>query len=110
MADKEYGTVIGFVQFLPRDLTVGGQDVRSVSVRQTGSGRLVSVTIWPEFEHVEINEGDFIAADGSLFENTKDDKVYLNLSAQKLFVNGHLEQPVRQEVVRKSPAKKSSKF
>ena len=88
MADKEYKTVTGFVQFDVETAEVNNQEIRRVTVQAAGSeGPLVTVTVWPEFDNIEINKGDFLAANGT-FEarEGKGGKVFLNLSASRLVV------------------------
>jgi hypothetical protein len=93
VADKEYRTVAGFVQFDVESAEVNNQTIRRAVVQATGSeGTLVTVTLWPEFEDVEIEKGDFVVANGS-FEarDGKNGKTYLNLSAFRLIVQKPVE-------------------
>lgn len=87
MADAIYRTVAGFVQFDPNEREANGQTVRDFLVQQAGSeGVKIRVTVWPEFAGVEINQGDFVAANGKLTKNTAKGKTYINLSAKSLVV------------------------
>ena len=93
---SEYRTITGFVQFDPTDRDVNGKDVRSVTVKQTGlkdQSQLVSITVWPDHAHVEIEKGDFVAIDGKFSVNKGKDgegnpKTYFNLSASTILVLG----------------------
>lgn len=83
----EYATVAGFVQFDVDEREAAGQTVRDVTVRTLGSdGKLVKITLWPEFEDTVVEKGDFVAADGEFQTREVGDKVYLNLNAKKLAV------------------------
>lgn len=86
--EKIYRSVIGFVQFEPgkRDLS-DGRVVRDVLVQSGGSeGGQVRVTLWPEFAGIEINQGDFIAAQGLFEINEYKKKSYAQISARQVVV------------------------
>lgn len=72
--------------------TNGGTRVREVVIKPMGAtGNDVPnlrITVWPDFEEVEIGEGDLVAADGKFTTNTNGGKTYYNLSATALNVNG----------------------
>lgn len=93
---KEYRTVLGIVQFPPRDGEAGGKTVRNIVVRQNGFGPtavLVSATIWPSHEGVQVGEGDVVILEGPYTQNkgTKQDGspvTYHNLSVSKILVLG----------------------
>ncbi len=83
----EYATAIGFVQFDVDERDVSGQTVRDVTIRTPGAdGKLVRVTVWPEFSDTAIEKGDFVAVDGVFEARTVGDKTYLNMSAKSLLV------------------------
>lgn len=91
MSNTEYLTVAGLVQFDPRNRDAGGKQVRDVVIKAIGTGKQISITIWPDFAHVPVNKGDFIVADGSYSSKSGQDKegkevTYHNLSANILFV------------------------
>lgn len=107
----EYATAIGFVQFevTERELP-SGQTVRDATIRTPGSdGRLVRITLWPEFDETEVNEGDLIAVDGKFEERNVDGKTYLNLNPNKLAVVEAAPRAER-EVERKSGSKGKKSF
>lgn len=89
MADAEYRTVAGFVQFDVETTEANNQQIRRIVVQSTGSeGSNVTVTLWPEWDDVEVNRGDFVVANGK-FEvrpSNKDDRVFLNMTAARLIV------------------------
>jgi hypothetical protein len=105
----DYATAVGFVQFevTERDLP-SGQTVRDATIRTPGSdGRLVRITLWPEFDETEVNEGDFIAVDGKFEERQVEGKTYLNLNPNKLAVLAAAPRAER-EVERKSTKSKKN--
>jgi single-stranded DNA-binding protein len=65
----DYRTAVGFIQFPvdSREVVVNEEDVvvRDVTIRSAGGeGSLIRVTVWPELEEIELEEGDLIAVDG----------------------------------------------
>lgn len=96
MADKQYRTVFGIVQFEPREGTAGDKPVRNITVRQTGFGPTavrVSATLWPSHSHVEVEEGDVVILEGAYTQNKGTDKngepiTYHNLSVNRIAVLG----------------------
>lgn len=115
MADKNYRTIVGFVQFDVEERKVSNATVRDVTVRAAGSeGPLVSVTVWPEYADHEIQRGDFVAIDGDLQvrvgqTSSGEKREFLNLSASKIYRNGELLTPKEREVVNRK-AKSKGKF
>lgn len=87
MADSEYATVVGFVQFDVDEREVNGQTIRDITVKTPGTeGKLVRVTVWPEYAGVDIERGDFVAADGTVTVREHNGKEYTNLNAKSLAV------------------------
>lgn len=67
MADVQYVTAEGFIQFDPQERDANGQTVVDATIKTPGTeGILVRVTIWPELQSVELKRGDWIAVDGKL--------------------------------------------
>jgi single-stranded DNA-binding protein len=67
MADTQYVSAEGFIQFDPVTRDANGQEVVDVTIRTPGTdGVLIRVTIWPELQGTELEKGDWIAADGKL--------------------------------------------
>lgn len=96
---SDYRTIVGVVQFKPREGKAGDKEVRNIAVRQTGifekESVLVSATLWPEFDSVKVAEGDFVVLEGKYQENTGKNKegdkvVYHNLSVAGIAVLGKL--------------------
>ena len=97
--DKLYGTVEGFIQFEvdSRDLS-SGQTVRDATVRSVNTNELVRITIWPDFEDVDLKLGDWIAADGEVTFREANGTTYTNMSARKLAVVPGAEKREREVV------------
>lgn len=113
MADNQYATVHGFVQFpVDERETSGGQKVRDVTIRTPGSeGSLVRITLWPELADFEVEKDDFIAVDGKLDVNQSTGKdgtlrTYINVSASTIATLGKGTRGRRDEVVKK-PAERA---
>lgn len=93
---KQYRTVMGIVQFEPREGEAGDKPVRNITVRQNGFGPTavrVSATLWPSHAHVKVDEGDVVILDGSYTAKKGQDKngnpiTYHNLSVSKIAVLG----------------------
>jgi hypothetical protein len=96
LAEKQYRTVFGIVQFEPREGEAGGKPVRNITVRQTGFGDKavrVSATLWPSHAHVEVEEGDVVVFEGAYTQNKGKDKndnpiTYHNVSVNRIAVLG----------------------
>lgn len=95
---KQYRTIMGIVQFEPREATAGGKDVRNIVVRQVGvkdQSIRVSMTLWPSHSHVKVAEGDVVIAEGAFSVNKKNSdegtKTYFNLSVSKILVLGNAD-------------------
>lgn len=91
---------MGRVQFEPTEKEANGKDIRSVALRQVGvhaaESVLVSLTVWDSHEHIDIEEGDLLYAEGSYTENEveRDDgttRVYHNLSVSHLLNLGAVD-------------------
>lgn len=75
MSNDKYAAIVGIVQHFPEkelvsEREVAGQTVREFTVKSIASGKLVRITLWPEFEDVDIQKGTTISADGKI--NVKD--------------------------------------
>lgn len=105
-SEKQYRTVIGVVQFDPREGKAGGKDVRNITVRQAGFGPTavrVSATLWPSHEHVDVEKGDVVILDGEYTKNdtTNDEgqkRTYHNLSVNQIAVLGSVDLGQRPDV------------
>lgn len=76
------------MQFDPAERTTNnGQDVRDIVVQAVGSGgKNVKITLWPEYGHVAVEKGTFVAANGKYTEDVVNGTTYRNLSASVLKV------------------------
>jgi hypothetical protein len=110
LAEKQFRTIIGTVEFDPRDGEAGGKKVRNITVAQGGvkeQAIKVGATLWPSHSHVAVEKGDVVALRGSFTRNvvTKDDgsKVtYNNLSVTSLAVLGRMDEGKQVETVNDS--------
>ena len=99
MAEAQYRTISGVVQFDPREGQAGGKDVRNITVRTTGlkeQSLRVSATLWPSHEHVAVQKGDFVVLEGKFSRNkgnnqNGDEVVYNNLSVTSILNLGTLD-------------------
>lgn len=108
---KEYRTVVGVVQFDPKDGEAAGQAVRNIVVKQTGFGiQAVNVyaTLWPKHDGVAVERGDFVVLEGSYTsrqgtnKQTGEDVTYHNISTTRIKVLGQLDEGSDEEVVNSS--------
>lgn len=105
-AEKEYRTIVGIVQFDPKEQSAGGKDVRNIVVRNSGFGPTavrVSATLWPSHDRVAVEKGDVVVLDGvySKNESTGQDGVkrtFHNLSVNQIAVLGKADSGSRVEV------------
>jgi hypothetical protein len=110
LAEKQFRTIIGTVEFDPRDGEAGGKKVRNITVAQGGvkeQAIKVGATLWPSHSHVAVEKGDVVSLRGSFTRNvvTKDDgsKVtYNNLSVTSLAVLGRMDEGKQVETVNDS--------
>lgn len=89
---KEFKSAGGFVQFDPEERDVNGQTVRDVTIRSLGSeGAYIRITVWEEWEGLDIEKGDLVFVDGPFEAREGQNKdgekrVYLNMSGKSLKV------------------------
>ena len=94
-----YRTILGAVQFDPRDGTAGGKAVRNITVQQAGTHDQAltwSVTLWPGHANFNVALGDVVVVSGKATQTTGTDKdgnprIYNNLSATGILVLGTLD-------------------
>lgn len=93
MSEAQYRTVIGIVQFEPREGEAAGKPIRSVTIREVGfkeQAVRVYLTVWPSHSDVEIKQGDVIIAEGKYTRGSgeKDGKsvTYHNISVNRIAV------------------------
>jgi hypothetical protein len=110
-AKKQYRTVVGVVQFDPKDGEAAGQDIRNIVVKQTGFGAQavnVYATLWPKHASLAVERGDFVVLEGSYTsrsgqnKTTGEDVTYHNVSVTRIAVLGQLDEGSDEEVVNSS--------
>lgn len=106
MADSQYVVVAGVVQqFKDKPVVterpVSEQTVREFTIKAVGSQKLVRITLFPEFEDVEIVKGASVVADGKYTVNENGGKTYYNLTATALSITPPIKRGER-EVVNQS--------
>ena len=88
---KQYRVFSGIVQWDPREGEAAGKKVRNATIRAVGvkeQSILVSLTLWPSHAAEEINQGDFVVAEGVFTRSTSPDnqgntRTYNNLSVSR---------------------------
>lgn len=115
MAD--YASAAGFVQFDPREREANGQKVIDYTIKSLGAdGTLIRITVWPELQGVEIEKGDFLAADGKFSVNPYTDndtgvsRQSLQISATALAVTKAVPKADREVVNTGSAQNKAKKL
>jgi len=104
-SDKIYRTVVGTVEFDPRDGEVAGKDVRNITVQAAGfkdNAIKVGATLWPSHANVKVAKGDFVVLKGSFKQNKSEKEdgtpvTYNNLSVSSILVLGQLDDGVRDD-------------
>lgn len=105
MADKQYRTFIGIVQWDPREGEAAGKKVRNATIRAAGvkeQSILVSLTLWPSHSGVKIAQGDVVVAEGVFTRSTGEDqqgnsRTYNNLSVSRILKLGAADSGVRDD-------------
>jgi hypothetical protein len=105
LADN-FRTIIGVVQFPPKEGSAGGKAVRNITVRQTGfkeQSVRVSATLWPSFDGVSVEEGDVVVLEGKYAQNKGSDsdgnpRTYHNLSVTGIAVLGQIDKGQKVDV------------
>ena len=107
MAEAQFRTIAGVVQFDPREGNAGGKDVRNITVRTTGvkeQSMKVGATLWPSHAHVAVEKGDFVVLEGKFSRNQGTNQqgeavTYNNLSVTNILVVGNLDSGRDEETV-----------
>lgn len=92
---NEYRTVVGIVQFPPREGEAAGKPVRNILVNSAGFGPYavrVSATLWPSHKDVAVEENDIVILEGKYTKSSgeKDGQpiTYHNLSVARIATLG----------------------
>lgn len=106
MSEKTYRTVLGIVQFEPRDQEAAGKAVRNVTIRNIGfkeQAVRTYLTLWPSHAGVAVKQGDVVIAEGAYSQGKgeKDGKpvVYHNISVNRIAVLATVDEGTRVETV-----------
>jgi hypothetical protein len=99
LAEAQFRTIIGIVQFDPREGQAGGKDVRNITVAATGvkdQAIKVGATLWPSHDHIDVAKGDVVIIEGKFSQN-KGEKdgapvTYNNLSVSRIAVLGEADE------------------
>ena len=101
MSSSDYRTVIGIVQWEPKDGEAAGKPVRNIVVNSVGfKEQAVSVyaTLWPSQADVEVAENDVVILEGRYNRNVSGEKTYHNLSVARIAVLGKASEGVKADV------------
>jgi hypothetical protein len=87
-----------------RTNAVNNQNVSSFTVKTFPGQKLVSISLWSEFQHLvpSIVKGAFVAVEGKMREETKNGVTYYNVSASQISVVLPVSR-VEREVVNAAP-------
>jgi len=106
MSEKQYRTVMGIIQFDPKESEAAGKSVRNIVVRNIGfkdQSQKVYVTVWPSHASVELERGSVVCVEGSYTQGKGKNedgspRVFHNLSATRIAVLGLALEGVRVDV------------
>ena len=106
MANKQYRTVTGIVQFDPQDGEAAGKAVRNIVIREVGFKEQavnVYVTVWPSHADLAIERGDALMVEGTYSQGSGkaqdgSPRVYHNISATRIAKLGTAIEGTRPEV------------
>ena len=109
MAASDYAVVSGTVQqFKDKPVVtereVSNQTVRDFTIKSTGNQKLVRVTLFPEWEDVEIVKGASVMVEGRATTNERNGTTYYNITASSSLVVTPPARRKEREVVNKSGA------
>lgn len=110
MAEGQFATIIGSIEFPPQNRTVQGKEVTDVTIRSAATQKKVRVTIWPNLAGLAatLQKGQIVAFVGKASQNTVDGDdgpvTYNNLSAFSGAVLGQLTEGEKPPVDNAQPA------
>lgn len=87
-----YRTIVGIVQFPPREGEAAGKPVRNIRVNQNGFGPTavpVSATLWPSHKDFAVAENDVVVLEGKYTKSSGTNKdgdpvTYHNISVARI--------------------------
>jgi hypothetical protein len=89
---SDYRTIVGIVQFPPREGEAAGKTVRNIRVNNAGFGPTavpVSATLWPSHASFDVEENDIVVLEGKYTKSNGKDKAgdpvtYHNISVARI--------------------------
>lgn len=102
MAEGDFVTVVGSVEFPPEQRTVQSKNVLDVTIRST-SGKKVRATIWPNLSEYfdKVEKGQLVSFKGKGTKNTVDGDngpvTYNNLSVAEILILGSFDAGTKPE-------------
>jgi hypothetical protein len=93
VAEVQYRTVLGFVQFDVNEREYNGKKIQDALIQNVSGNIDIRVSIWPE-AGVTAKRGDLIIANGKYTEREANGRTYRNLDARNILVfPGNLSTP-----------------
>lgn len=101
-----YRTVVGIVQFPPREGEAAGKTVRNIRVNSAGFGQYavpVSATLWPSHKDFAVEENDVVMLEGKYTKSNGKDKdgnpvTYHNISVARIAKIGEADPGTQPDV------------
>lgn len=92
--DSQFISTSGIVQKFPEkpvvtEREVSGQTVNEFTIRALQSGKLVRITLWPEFGQNtvdKVQQGAMVGVDGPFNVSESNGKTYYNMTARSLTI------------------------
>lgn len=106
MSEKQYRTVMGIIQFDPKDGEASGKNVRNIVVRNTGfkeQAQKVYVTVWPSHAEVPLAVDDVVIVEGTYTQGKGKNedgspRTFHNISANRIAKLGQAQRGTRVDV------------
>ena len=103
---SEYRTIVGIVQFPPREGEAAEKPVRNIRVNNAGFGPTavpVSATLWPSHKDFDVQENDVVVLEGKYTTSSGKDKndnpiKYHNISVARIAKIGTADPGTRPDV------------
>lgn len=103
---SQYRTIVGIVQFPPREGEAAGKPVRNIRVNNAGFGPTavpVSATLWPSHKDFDVAENDIVVMEGKYSKSSGKDKddnpiTYHNLSVARIGKIGEADPGAKPDV------------
>lgn len=103
---SDYRTIVGIVQFPPREGEAAGKPVRNIRVNNAGFGPTavpVSATLWPSHKDFAVEENDIVVLEGKYSKSNGKDKndnpiTYHNISVARIGKIGEADPGERPDV------------